>query len=93
MGYIGVDPSDAARDIATDQMSAAAGSAQSGQEASNVLDGKADTLWHTKWSAGHGREKHWIQFELKDFYLIDGIRYQPRPREEQTVLLRNTKWK
>lgn len=23
--------------------------------------------------------KHWIQFELKDFYLIDGIRYQPRP--------------
>ena len=79
MGYIGVDPSDAARDIATDQMSAAAGSAQSGQEASNVLDGKADTLWHTKWSAGHGREKHWIQFELKDFYLIDGIRYQPRP--------------
>ena len=44
MGYIGVDPSDAARDIATDQMSAAAGSAQSGQEASNVLDGKADTL-------------------------------------------------
>ena len=34
---------------------------------------------HTKWSAGHGREKHWIQFELKDFYLIDGIRYQPRP--------------
>ncbi len=24
-------------------------------------------------------EKHWIQFELKDFYLIDGIRYQPRP--------------
>lgn len=93
MGYIGVDPSDAARDIATDQMSAAAGSAQSGQEASNVLDGKADTLWHTKWSAGHGREKHWIQFELKDFYLIDGIRYQPRPSEEQTVLLRNTKWK
>ena len=43
MGYIGVDPSDAARGIATDQMSAAAGSAQSGQEASNVLDGKADT--------------------------------------------------
>lgn len=62
MGYIGVDPSDAARDIATDQMSAAAGSAQSGQEASNVLDGKADTLWHTKWSAGHGREN--IGFSL-----------------------------
>ena len=47
MGYIGVDPSDAARDIATEQMSATAGAAQSGQGAANVLDGRADTLWHT----------------------------------------------
>lgn len=78
MGYIGVDPSDAARDIPTEQMSATAGVAQSGQGAENVLDGKADTLWHTTWSGGHGREKHWIQFELKDSYLVDGLRYQPR---------------
>ena len=78
MGYIGVDPSDAARDIATEQMSATAGAAQSGQGAANVLDGRADTLWHTTWGGGHGRENHWIQFELKDFYMVDGIRYQPR---------------
>ena len=73
MGYIGVDPSDAARDIATEQMSATAGAAQSGQGAANVLDGRADTLWHTTWGGGHGRENHWIQFELKDFYMVDGI--------------------
>ena len=78
MGYIGVDPSDAARDIPTEQLSATAGAAQSGQGAENVLDGKPDTLWHTTWGGGHGREKHWIQFEVNGTYLIDGIRYQPR---------------
>ncbi len=46
-----------ARDIATDQMIAAAGSLNRVRRRRIVLDGKADTLWHTKGAPVNGREK------------------------------------
>ena len=62
MGYIGVDPSDAARDIATEQMSATAGAAQSGQGAANVFRWKSRHIMAYYMGWWHGRENHWIQF-------------------------------
>ena len=42
-----------------------------------VLDDDFGTIWHTDWT-GTSRENHWIQFELSDAYLVDGLRYKPR---------------
>ena len=79
LGYIGMDPSDSGRDIPVEAIAnATAGSAHSDAGADKVLDGNASTLWHTEWAQGHGRENHWIQFELDKNYTVDGLRYQPR---------------
>ncbi len=47
------------------------------QGPTNVLDGDVTTKWHTNWY-GTSRTNHWIQFELKEDYVVDGLRYQPR---------------
>ena len=43
----------------------------------NVLDDNLATMWHTDWY-GSSTDGHWIQFELTDWYAVDGLRYKPR---------------
>lgn len=63
------------------QMTATAGSeqAQEGGEgpASNVLDGNADTIWHTVW-AGTPIENHWLNLQLDKPATVSGLRLQQR---------------
>ena len=62
-------------------MTATAGSeqAQEGGEgpASNVLDGNADTIWHTVW-AGTPIENHWLNLQLDKPATVSGLRLQQR---------------
>ena len=77
------DADDASRDIPVSAMTATAGDWQAGYEstgegpASFALDGNTGTIWHTDWY-GTSRTNHWIQFELSEDYMVDGLRYQPR---------------
>ena len=71
------DPDDDSRDIPVSVLTATAGDSQSGEGPQRVLDGDANTLWHTDWH-GTSRANHWIQFELSEDYTVDGLRYQPR---------------
>ena len=71
------DADDPTRDIPVSVLTATAGDSQSGEGPTRVLDGNADTLWHTDWY-GTNRQNHWIQFQLSEDYIVDGLRYQPR---------------
>ena len=76
------DPADDSRDIPVEVLTATAGDWQTGYEATEgpanlVLDGDSSTIWHTNWY-GTTRDNHWIQFELSEDYIVDGLRYQPR---------------
>ena len=78
-----VDYSDDSRDIPVEVLEVTAGDWQKGYESSGegpaeyVLDNDPSTIWHTDWY-GTSRDNHWIQFELSEDYVIDGLRYQPR---------------
>ena len=50
-----------------------------------VLDDDFSTIWHTDWK-GTSRDNHWIQFELKDDYTVDGLRYKPRSGSRNGVI-------
>ena len=71
------DPDDDSRDIPLELLTATAGDSQSGEGPARVLDRDTSTLWHTNWY-GTSRDNHWIQFELSEDYIVDGLRYQPR---------------
>ena len=75
------DADDPSRDIPVSVLTAAAGDEQTGYAnegpAHLVLDGDVSTIWHTNWY-GTSRANHWIQFELSEDYVVDGLRYQPR---------------
>ena len=77
LGYIGVDPADADRDIPLDQLQATAGDSQSGEGPDKAVDGNGNSHWHTNW-AGLNSQNHWFQFEVVGDYEVDGLRYQPR---------------
>ena len=77
-----MDPNDSSRDIPVGVLTATAGDWQTGYEATEgpanlVLDNNVNTIWHTDWY-GTSRANHWIQFELSESYMVDGLRYQPR---------------
>ena len=63
-------------------MTATANSEQSksGAEgpASNVLDGKQDTLWHTSWTDKPELHPHWIKIDLNGTKTINKFAYTPR---------------
>lgn len=49
-----------------------------------VIDGKADTHWHTDWSNGNPDtplEKRWIGFNFEKPVKIDALRYLPRTKD------------
>ena len=63
-------------------LTATAGDWQKGYEATEgpaelVLDDNFSTIWHTDWY-GTSRANHWIQFELSESYIVDGLRLKPR---------------
>ena len=46
--------------------------------ASNVLDGKQDTLWHTSWTDKPELHPHWIKIDLNGTKTINKLAYTPR---------------
>ncbi|MBR5579504.1 MAG: discoidin domain-containing protein, partial [Lachnospiraceae bacterium] len=68
-------------EIPTSEMIMAAGSMEPNNSKEGdpkyAIDGKNDTLWHTKYS-GSTRDKHWIQVKLKSDYKVDGLKIVPR---------------
>ena len=85
------DYSDDSRDIPVEVLTTTAGDWQKGYEhtgegpAEFVLDGDPSTLWHTDWY-GKNRDNHWIQFELSEDYVVDGLRYLPRSGSNNGVI-------
>ena len=67
-----------AQKLSTNGWTATADSAQDGQPAQNVLDGNANTLWHTPWGANGAGLPHQITVDMKQNYLINTIAMQPR---------------
>ena len=57
---------------------AAADSAQSGNPASNVLDGDSTTFWHTEYSPTTAPLPHTITIDMQNTYYVDTIAYSPR---------------
>ncbi len=76
------DPTDDSRDIPLPVLTATAGDYEpdggsSEGPAELAIDEDLTTLWHTDWQ-GTSRENHWIQLELSEDYIVDGLRYKPR---------------
>ena len=46
--------------------------------ASNVLDGSANTIWHTPWSGTIPPLPHYITIDMKRAQVISGLSYMPR---------------
>ncbi len=67
--------------VPVEVLTATAGSWQAGYAgegpADLVLDDDMGTMWHTDWN-GSAVSDQWIQFELSEAYLVDGLRYKPR---------------
>lgn len=79
----GLDATDDSRDISTEGMTATAGSQQgtTGSEgpASNVLDGDANTIWHTQYSPSvDSFDKQWIDIATAEPTTVGGVRLQQR---------------
>lgn len=76
------EPDDSFSLLSTSGMTASAGSAHSTGQPSNVLDGNAATIWHTKYDddnvSNGGRPKHWLAIDLGGQKLVKGLEYLPR---------------
>ena len=77
------DPADDSRDIPLSAVEVSTGDYEkNGMQYSEgpayfAVDNDPNSLWHTDWY-GTSRENHWFQFELKEGYIVDGLRYWPR---------------
>ncbi|KAI0134177.1 bleached galactose oxidase [Xylariales sp. AK1849] len=69
---------DWAKAISRTGWTATADSAQSGNEAANVIDGNTSTIWHTQYSPSTAALPHYIQVDMTQSYVVNGIAYQPR---------------
>lgn len=47
-------------------------------QATNVLDGDNNTIWHTKWSSGNDNYPHEIEFDLGSVKEVTAMEYLPR---------------
>ncbi|MEN7550621.1 discoidin domain-containing protein [Rapidithrix thailandica] len=45
----------------------------------NAFDGDESSIWHTEWSASQPVHPHEIQINLGAQYMIEGLKYLPRP--------------
>lgn len=56
-----------------------ASSQESGEgDAANLVDGDANTIWHTMYSVTVARYPHWVDFDAGEVKLIKGFVYLPR---------------
>lgn len=51
---------------------------QGGNEPQNVLDGNANTFWHTQWNPNNAAMPHQITIDMKSSRYVNGMTYQPR---------------
>ena len=65
---------------------ATAGSAQNGEGAEKVLDGKLDTLWHSDWD-GCRQEDAWISIDMKKIQTVSALQYVPRQSQVNGLIL------
>ena len=75
------DPEDGTMDYLRESMTATVGDYETvkGNEPGELaIDGKIGTRWHTTWGQATPLEKRWIQLELEEETLIDGLRYYGR---------------
>lgn len=68
---------DEEREIPLGSMTATAGSAQGGEDASKAIDDNTGTIWHTSWN-GTTADKLYLTLDLGGTYMVDGFRYLPR---------------
>ena len=47
-------------------------------QATNLLDGKPETIWHSMWSVTVAKHPHWIDFDILKPKMVRGITYLPR---------------
>lgn len=69
-------------------MTAKADSQQPGQEASLAVDGKDETLWHTKWGDEGSKLPHTFEIDMKLAYELDKFEYVPRPDAGNGTILK-----
>ncbi|GIM55698.1 beta-galactosidase [Capnocytophaga canimorsus] len=56
-----------------------ASSEESGEgNAQNMIDGDANTIWHTMYSVTVAKHPHWVDFDMGEMRNIKGFTYQPR---------------
>lgn len=51
---------------------------QGGNEPQNVLDGNANTFWHTEWNPNNAPMPHQITIDMQSSRYVNGMTYQPR---------------
>ncbi|MCR4604032.1 MAG: discoidin domain-containing protein [Prevotella sp.] len=49
-----------------------------GSQASNLVDGNVNTIWHTMYSVTQAKYPHWVDFDCGEICLIKGFTYLPR---------------
>lgn len=66
--------------IATVPMTVVYASSQEigGGDAKNLVDGNANTIWHTMYSVTVAQYPHWVDFDAAETQLIKGFSYTPR---------------
>ncbi len=64
--------------VAPADQTAAASSANAGYPASNAVDGKLSTLWHSQFSPVHDALPISLTVDLKSAQMVVGLTYQPR---------------
>ena len=53
-------------------------------QATNLLDGKPETIWHSMWSVTVAKHPHWIDFDILKPKTVRGITYLPRQDDSLT---------
>ena len=53
-------------------------------QATNLLDGKPETIWHSMWSVTVAKHPHWIDFDILKPKMVRGITYLPRQDDSST---------
>lgn len=53
-------------------------------QATNLLDGKPETIWHSMWSVTVAKHPHWIDFDILKPKTVRGITYLPRQDDSPT---------
>ncbi|HJC46495.1 MAG TPA: discoidin domain-containing protein [Candidatus Lachnoclostridium pullistercoris] len=77
-----LDPEDSTYDYERTATTVTAGDSQPSQQPELAIDGQIGTRWHTTWNTTTPVEERWIQLELEEETLIDGLRYYAR--DDQT---------